>query len=73
MKVVIAADDGDELTVNPYQLTECSGFVRVQIQNRAHDSGDEEWITLPSDKARELGCALIAASAKFIRADDHQT
>lgn len=72
MKIIIRADEGDELTVNAHHLSVDCGFVRVQIQNRAHEGGESDWITLPADKARELGCALIAASAKLIVCGDEQ-
>jgi hypothetical protein len=60
MKIIIQADEGDELTVNAFHLTEASGFVRLLIQSQLHEGEESDWVTLPHHKARELGCALIS-------------
>jgi len=63
MALTVQADDGDELSIQPFQLCDEQILVRLQLQNNAHvGGGDFDWVTLTPEQARELGRALVLAA-----------
>jgi hypothetical protein len=60
MARLIRADDGDEVGVHAFQLSARQTVVRLEIDNRAYDGCDSDWITLSAECARSLGKALLA-------------
>ena len=63
MALTVQADDGDELSIHPFQLCDEQILVRLQLQNNAHvGGGDFDWVTLTPEQARELGRALLLAA-----------
>lgn len=63
MALTVQADDGDELSIQPFQLCDEQILVRLQLQNNAYvGGGDFDWVTLTPEQARELGRALVLAA-----------
>jgi hypothetical protein len=63
MRLVIQAEDGDEVTVHADQLSVEQAVVRLEIDNRSYgDFAVSETVTLSVERARHLGRALLAAA-----------
>jgi hypothetical protein len=69
MARLIRADDGDEVGVHAFQLSARQAVVRLEIDNRAYDGCDSDWITLSAVSARSLAQALLAIADDIERAD----
>ena len=60
MRIVVRADDGDEITINADELATEQRIVRLEIHNLIFDEVDEfEPITLTVERARELASAIM--------------
>jgi hypothetical protein len=68
MAQLIRADDGDEVGVHAFQLSARQAVVRLEIDNRAYDGCDSDWITLSAVSARSLAQALLAIADDIERA-----
>jgi hypothetical protein len=63
MSMMIRADDGDELSISAYALSDQQGIVRIELDNRCHSEDPGfDWITLSIAQARDLAHALLAAA-----------
>lgn len=63
MRVVIGADDGDELTVVSDDVTAAQSIVRLEIHNPYYDEAQGyDWVILSAERARKLAIALLEAS-----------
>ena len=63
MRLVIQAEDGDEVTVHADEMSVEQAVVRVEIDNRSFDDfGVFESITLSVERARHLARALLTAA-----------
>jgi len=59
MRIVVRADDGDQLTVEADDLATEQRIVRLEFHNLAFDEADGfESISLTVERARELASAL---------------
>jgi hypothetical protein len=58
MRIVVQADDGDEVSINTNVISAEQAVVTLQIKNPIYDSVAElEEVTLTIDKARDLAWA----------------
>jgi len=64
MRIVVRADDGDQLTVEADDLATEQQVVRLEFHNLTFDESEGfESITLTVDRARELASALLHIAA----------
>ena len=64
MRIVVRADDGDQLTVEADDLATEQQVVRLEFHNLTFDESEGfESITLTVDRARELASALVHIAA----------
>jgi hypothetical protein len=66
MRIVVCADDGDEITVNVDELGAEQRVIRLELHNFMFgDIGDYEAITLTIERARELASAILTIADAF--------
>ena len=63
MRVIIDADDGDEIVVVSDELSSEQSIVRMERHHPHHDEVEEfDWVILSPARARQLAFALYHAS-----------
>ena len=70
MRMVVQADEGDEVSIVADFLSVEQGVVTLEIENTLYKSGPEiEAVTLTIEKARELASALLSVieAIEFVR------
>ena len=60
MRIIVRADDGDQITVNADDIATEQRVVRLELHNLAFDEiEDFELVTMTVERARELARALL--------------
>jgi hypothetical protein len=73
MRIVVRADDGDQITVNVDDLATEQRIIRLELYNSMfNDIDDFETITLTIDRARELASAILCIADAFGDEPIHQ-
>jgi hypothetical protein len=71
MRIVVRADDGDQITVNADDLAAEQRIIRLELYNLTFDAVDDfESIAMTVESARELAAALLTIAEAM---DDIET
>jgi hypothetical protein len=63
MRIVVRADDGDQITVNVDELATEQRIIRLELHNLMFDGIDDfEIVTLTVVQARELASAILSVA-----------
>ena len=59
MRILVRADDGDQIMINADDLATEQQLVRLDFFNSCFGEDDVESIALPTSRARELAAAIL--------------
>jgi hypothetical protein len=60
MRIIVRADDGDQITVNADDIATEQRIIRLELHNLAFNAVEDfELVTMTVERARELACALL--------------
>ncbi len=63
MRVIVCADDGDQIAINADDVATEQAVIRLELQNPTYNETSEfECVTLTINRARELAGALLTMS-----------
>ena len=68
MRVIVCADDGDQIAIDADDVATEQAVIRIELQNPTYnESSDFEGVTLTINRARELAAALMTISEAIER------
>ena len=68
MRVIVCADDGDQIAIDVDDVATEQAVVRLELQNLTYDECAEfEGVTLTINRARELAAALLTITEAIER------
>jgi hypothetical protein len=68
MRVIVCADDGDQIAIDADDVATEQAVIRLELQNPTYnETSDFECVTLTINRARELAGALLTISEAIER------
>ena len=68
MRVIVCADDGDQIAIDADDVATEQAVIRLELQNPTYnETSDFECVTLTIKRARELAAALLTISEAIER------
>ena len=68
MRVIVCADDGDQIAIDADDVATEQAVIRLGLQNPTYNESSEfEGVTLTINRARELAAALLTISEAIER------
>ena len=68
MRVIVCADDGDQIAIDADDVATEQAVIRLGLQNPTYNESSEfECVTLTINRARELAAALLTISEAIER------
>ena len=62
MRIIVSADDGDQITLNVDELATEQRLLHLEFRNVIFDEEAELTIAMPMERARELASAILSVA-----------